>query len=260
MSYGKTRSAGLFALWILGAACATTRGEEAIVSSLSASDYAPLRVGASWTYAMMFLGQRGEMTIRMLGERDGYFYDNKGGMFRHTPEGLRDPKRYLIRTPIQPGNRWKSIVSASAVEHYEIVRVGEPCESEAGAFSDCLVIVSSLRKDANVSLRIRWTWARHVGLLKVETEALIKGQGVQPQTKQSLIRYALNGAREKGAGDPGGGADRTDTPTAPDVGAVDGRDGGDSAPGGGGIEGDGTTGEDGRMDAEDSNEPGGWTR
>ncbi|MCB9653857.1 MAG: hypothetical protein H6729_06975 [Deltaproteobacteria bacterium] len=255
MNYGNPRAAGLCALWMLGAAaCATTRNDEPIISSLSASDYAPLRVGASWTYAMMFLGQRGEMTIRMLGERDGYFYDNKGGMFRHTSEGLRDPKRYLIRTPIQPGNHWKSIVSASAVEHYEIVHVGEPCESEAGAFSDCLVIVSSLRKDANVSLRIRWTWARNVGLLKVETEALIKGQGVQPQTKQSLIRYALNGARQMGADD---GADARLSPGAPGEGNVRETEGGAPAHGAG-LEQEQE--QEQEREREQGQEPGAWTR
>jgi hypothetical protein len=152
--------------------------------------YAPLAIGSSWTYSVSYPGQKGEMTVTITGEKDGYLVDDREGAFRHTEDGLRDKQRYLIRHPLNAGASWKTVVSASAVEHNTIVSAGERCECVAGAFPDCLVVESSIRRDKNVTLIVRWTWARDVGLVKLETEAEIAGQGRVPQVKQSLIRYA----------------------------------------------------------------------
>ncbi len=184
-------------LSVWGGACA---GQKAAVSPSPAFEtkaYAPLAVGASWTYAMQFPGQRGEMTVRVVEKKDGFFVDDRNGAFKHTASGLRDRSRFLIRTPLVAGRTWKSIVSPSAVEHYKIASVGGPCDSQAGTFGDCLVVESSLRRDKNVTLRIRWTWARGIGLVKIETEADIQGRGVIPQTRQSLLRYSLDGGTKR---------------------------------------------------------------
>jgi hypothetical protein len=196
---------------VLVAACATTRPTTEVELGVPASEYAPLGVGSSWTYSVSYPGQSGEMTVTLTGEKDGYFVDDRDGSFRHTPEGLRDRQRYLIRHPLTAGATWKTIVSASAVEKNTIVSVGERCEAAAGAFPDCLVVESSVRRDEQVTLIIRWTWARGLGLVKLETEAEIAGRGRVPQVKQTLLRYALKGA----AGDKAGGAkgDSTETPT-----------------------------------------------
>lgn len=157
----------------------------------SAADYAPLAVGASRTYAVQFPGQTGERTITVLKKDDGYFIDDAQGAFRITPEGLRDRQRYLIRAPLQEGNTWKAILSASAVEHYRIVSVGQPCRSRAGGFSDCLVVEATIRQDESMTLRIRWSWAKDVGLAKIETFAEPPGKKRVRQTTQSLIHYQL---------------------------------------------------------------------
>jgi hypothetical protein len=157
----------------------------------AARDYAPLPVGASWTYAMNFQGQTGERTVRIVEERDGYAIDSERGELRHTAEGLRDRSRFLLRNPLEAGRTWRSVLSASAVERYRIVSVGERCESQAGAFPDCLVVEASIRRDAEVTLHSRFVWARGVGLVKIETEVELAGKGRVPQTRQSLLRYRL---------------------------------------------------------------------
>jgi hypothetical protein len=180
--------AGAFAF----SACASSKGAlDDGGKRATAADYAPLEAGASWTYSMAYLGQTGEETITMVGEKDGYWEDDHGGAFRHTHDGLRDKQRYLIRHPLMPGNKWKTIVSASAVEHNEILSVGERCETTAGSFDDCVVVESSIRRDKNMTMFIRWTWAKGIGLVKLETEAEIAGKGRVPQVKQSLVRYTV---------------------------------------------------------------------
>lgn len=199
---------------LLVAACAS--GGRPAERDRSIEEYAPLAVGAKWTYAAKYPGQEGEIVVSMV-RRDGeYFLDDRDGSFLHTPDGLRDKERFLIRYPLVPGNKWKAVVGPSAVEHMEIVSVGEPCEAEAGKFADCLVVAGQIRRDERMSLKIRWTWARGVGLAKLETAAEIKGQGELPQVTQSLRHYDL------GAGDSSAGGSKAPEPAgSEDEGAPD---------------------------------------
>src|SRR5262249_49775144 len=145
-------------------------------------------------YDVVYPGQKGQMVVNVVGEKDGYFIqqvDKQQVSLRHTNEGLRDPQRFLIMNPLKAGTAWKSVVSASAVEHYKIVSVGEKCDCPAGQFDDCLVVESSLRRDATMSLLIRWTWAKDVGLVKMESEAELEGKGRIPAVRQNLVKYAL---------------------------------------------------------------------
>lgn len=176
--------------------------------------YVPLEVGHAWTYAVRFPGQTGERTIRIVSRDDeGFFVDDAGGAFRVTPAGLRDRQRYLIRTPIEVGRTWSAVVSASAVEHYTLVSAGKPCSARAGRFSDCLVVEARIRRDPQVTLRSRFTWARGVGLVEVNTAVLHATRGELPQTEQSLLRYQLGSVSGGGsAPEPGRAEDEEDAP------------------------------------------------
>ncbi len=201
---------------LLLGACASTPQAGSEPSGPSAADYAPLEVGAKWTYKMNFQGQQGEQTVEVLEKTDdGYFRDNQQGELRIVSDGLRDRARYLIREPLAPGNTWKAIVSASAVERYRIDSVGERCSAVAGSFEDCLVITSEIRRDEDVTLHARFTWAKGIGLVKMETEAEIKGQR-SPQTKRSLVRYSL-ASGSSGAADGAAGEGEGDEEGAPDA-------------------------------------------
>ncbi len=162
--------------------------------SRTAADYSPLKKGAAWLYEVDYPGQKGEMLVRMTGEVEGYAVDDRGGSFRHSVDGLRDRDRFLIKQPLEPGASWKSVVGPSAVEHMTIESVGAPCESPAGSFPDCVVVVGKLRRDKTMSLSITWTWARDVGLVRLETAAEFEGKGTVPQVSQRLKWYSLDGA------------------------------------------------------------------
>lgn len=182
--------AALYGLVLL-VGCATTSTNEQKNQRLS-SDYAPMAVGAWWNYEVSYPGQKGEMKVELLSQEDGYFIDNRRGAFQHTPSGLRDRERYLIKNPIEPGTSWKSVVGPSAVEHLQIDEVGTPCESLAGRFEDCLVVSARLRRDKNMQLHIKWIWARGVGLVRLETEAELPGKKRVKQVTQSLKDYSLS--------------------------------------------------------------------
>jgi len=132
------------------------------------------------------------MTVTITGREAGWFLDDRGGRLRVTSGGLRDPRRYLVRRPLEVGTAWTSVLSASAVEHYRIRSVGAPCEVRAGSFPDCLVVESRLRRDDRMQLTAEWTWIRGVGLGRVTTTALVDGRPV-PQTRQDLVHFDLDG-------------------------------------------------------------------
>lgn len=157
------------------------------------SDYVRLDVGSRRTYRMRFLGQEGERTVQVVGTDDGWVVDDQGGAFRITEDGLRDRERYLIRTPLEPGTTWRSVLGASAVERYRIASVGAPCQVAAGRFSDCLVVEGRLRRDPRMTLRLEWTWIRGVGLGRIESWAVVDGE-TRPATTQELVAYDLSAA------------------------------------------------------------------
>lgn len=207
------RSLPRWGLWVLlSSGCASAPSPPADPGPEVAA-YAPLEAGSFWTYAVRFPGQTGERTVRLVGvDEDGWWVDDAGGAFRISRAGLRDRERVLIRAPLEVGRTWKAVLSPRAVEHYRLASIGEACTARAGRFEDCLVVRSRLRRDEQVSLEVTFTWARDVGLVKVETAALIDGRSV-PQTEQSLIRYRIG----EGRANPQAPAPADEGPEGPDT-------------------------------------------
>lgn len=177
------------------AACASTPAPEptsAAEDGLAA--YAALGVGRVREYEVRYPGQQGRLEVETLKEDEGWFVDDRGGRLRLSADGLRDEDRYLIRRPLQPGTQWSSVLSASAVEHYEIISVGRPCAVPAGRFDDCLVVQARLRRDASMELEAEWLWIRDVGLARIQTVARVDGRRI-PQTVQELVGYDLSPPR-----------------------------------------------------------------
>lgn len=154
----------------------------------TAADYAPYAIGQSRSYRMNMMGQISEKTVTVQKMEAGYFVDDLGGRFQHTRNGLRDAQRYLIPTPLEIGAKWTSVVSANAVERFEVVSLGEPCEVPAGRFPDCVVVLAEIRRDADVSMQTRFTWARGLGLVRVQVEAKVKDKPIE-QSDMTLIRF-----------------------------------------------------------------------
>ena len=174
------------------------------VLDVEARDYAPLAVGASWTYETNLLGDRtkGSVLIRITDKFKGFYRDSAGAEYRHTANGLRDRTRYLIRNPLRVGQQWKATLSAAAVEHYTIVSIGQPCDTRAGQFGDCLVVTAFQRRNKREVQHVTYTWVRSVGLAKVLVEGEVSGKGRFKQSELSLVQYRLSGRRGQDEGAP----------------------------------------------------------
>jgi len=185
----------LAALLPLGMACASASSPvPATPPDDGLADYAALGVGRVREYAVRYPGQEGRLRVETVQQDEGWFVDDRGGRLRLAPDGLRDMDRYLIRRPLEPGTEWSSVLSASAVEHYEITSVGQPCAVPAGRFDDCLVVEARLRKNASMELEAEWLWIRDVGLARIRTVARVEGRRI-PQTIQELVSYDLSPPR-----------------------------------------------------------------
>ncbi len=187
-SSSKTASLALVIGALAFSGCASNN--RGATGPLRVEDYSPLGLGYTWNYSVRFFSQTGERKVKIVSKQKGYFLDSLGGALQHTAHGLRDRDRYLIKGPLKEGAKWKAVLSASAVEHYEIVSLGEACEAKAGRFDNCLVIQGRVRQDAKVTLHSRFVWAKDVGLVKIITDAEFAGkEGLSRQTEQSLINY-----------------------------------------------------------------------
>jgi hypothetical protein len=190
---------GLAALLVLGpGACANRRSEASSTSAPEAatedlSAYYPLAVGNEWTYR---INGRSDKTVlvRITQQEEGYFLDNQGGRLTVDGFGVRDLKRYLLRGPLTPGNQWTNVVSVSSTERYRILQADVPCQTEAGAFAACVRVEASNRVDAETTLINAFTFARGVGLVRVDVSVARKSTGERvPQTTLELASYKLQG-------------------------------------------------------------------
>jgi len=159
------------------------------------ADYLPLAVGNAWTY--LDRSSPGAAPVRrsvrvVERDRDGYFVDDQRGALRADPDCLHDRTRRLLCQPLRAGHTWTSVVSAAAVERYEIAGVGETVAVPAGTFQGCVRVRSQLRS-GGVEQVAELTYAPGVGLVRLETFAVVDGVA-RPQVRGELESYRV-GAR-----------------------------------------------------------------
>ena len=161
--------------------------------SESLSAYYPLAVGNRWTYRVNGRDDK-PVTVEILKEEDGYFRDNQGGQLAVDDFGVRDRKRYLLRGPLSEGSQWTNVVSVSSTERYRILQADVPCQTQAGAFASCVRVEASNRVDAETTLINALTFARGVGLVRLELSVAKSSTGERvPQTSLELASYKLQG-------------------------------------------------------------------
>jgi hypothetical protein len=180
----------LFAL--LGMGCAHSSKGGASSSSSSAADYYPLSVGNRWTYEAKMLGEKSERTVEINGVRDGFYVDSAGGALTVDVYGVRDPKRYLLRNPVEKGNSWTNVVSVSSTERYVIDNADFPCEALAGKFPRCVRVQGRNRVDDKTHLLNEFTFAQGVGLVRIEVFAERDKKKIR-QTSLELTSFQLAG-------------------------------------------------------------------
>jgi len=154
------------------------------------ADYYPLAVGNSWTYldrsSPTAAPARRTVTI-VSRDADGYFVDDARGALRADADCLHDRTRRLLCAPLRTGNTWSSVVSARAVERYQIVGVGEKVAVPAGTFDGCVRVRSQIR-GTGVESVAELTYAPGVGLVRLETFAVVEGVA-RPQIRGELETY-----------------------------------------------------------------------
>jgi hypothetical protein len=186
----KAPSVVFAALW-MGACAHAPEPEPA--RTPSAASYSPLAIGDQWTYETNLLGEHRDQVVEIVRKDGAYFADQNGNLLAVDAFGLRDPKRYLLREPLEAGREWTNVVSVSSVEHYRILEVATSCEAPAGKFDDCVRVESRNRVDENTTLVNEVTFAKGVGIARIEVAAENGGKRI-PQTQLLLKTYRLASA------------------------------------------------------------------
>jgi hypothetical protein len=183
--------AAVLAALVLGSGC-SRKNVEATPRARTTGDvsqYYPLAVGNRWTYRVNGREDK-PVSVEILREENGFFHDSQGGQLAVDAYGLRDPKRYLLRAPVETGHAWTNVVSVSSTERYRILEAGVPCQSPAGAFDNCVQVEGRNRINAEATLVNTQTFAPGVGLVRMQVDVEAKGQRV-PQTWLELTAWQV---------------------------------------------------------------------
>lgn len=150
--------------------------------------YYPLAVGNSWTYAVS--GSPEKATIEIVGRDGEWFLDDHRGRLRYDAEGVRDADRYLLRSPVKIGNRWRSVENL-VVQHFEVISDDNSVVTQAGTFNHCVVVRNHTPVAKDVTFVTEWTFAPKVGIAQIVTSTLDATGNTKEQTRLSLVAFHL---------------------------------------------------------------------
>jgi hypothetical protein len=160
--------------------------------------YFPLAVGNEWTWEdqspQLPAERRGALRVVRIQERsaDGFYRDNERGELKAGADCVRDRQRQLLCAPLVVGTSWKSVLSVSSTEKYEITAVGETVTTPAGSFRDCVRVRAVNHAAAGTDLVNEITYAPGVGPVRIETFAVMNGV-IQQQLRAVLRAYRVEG-------------------------------------------------------------------
>jgi hypothetical protein len=179
-------------------ACASAPGAPAPVASQAKAgapaDYFPLAIGNEWVWddvspQLPNGGRRAARTVRIVSRtEDGFLRDSEGTDLRADGECVRDRVRRLLCKPLTAGAGWKSVVSVSSTERYEIVGVGERVEVPAGRFDGCVRVRAHNRAGPSTEAVMELTYAPGVGPVRLETWVIVGGVAA-PQVRAVLRSF-----------------------------------------------------------------------
>jgi hypothetical protein len=162
-------------------------------------DFFPLAVGNEWVWddvspQLPAGGRQAARTVRIVSKTDdGFFRDNERTDLRADGECVRDRVRRLLCKPLVAGSGWKSVVSVSSTERYEVVGVGERVEVPAGRYDGCVRVRAHNRAGPTSEHVMELTYAPGVGPVRLETWAIVDGVAA-PQVR-AVLRSFRPGAR-----------------------------------------------------------------
>jgi hypothetical protein len=177
---------------IAGCSHVETVDTKKAVAAAQLEEYYPLSVGNCWTYSTSFQNQaQPDLKVCIVKEEDGYFLDNRPApsRLRFDATGLRDGQvRYLLRAPLEEGQKWMSVADVQTVEHYQIEAVGKKVKVPAGVYKDCVVVRMEVRISEANSMINRMTFAPGVGIVEIRA-SFKKGAESLPQSVMQLKKY-----------------------------------------------------------------------
>jgi hypothetical protein len=182
---------------LVAAGCAHAPGAGAGPAGTPARFF-PLAVGNEWTWEdqspQLPPERRGSLRTVRITERtaDGFYRDNERGELRAGVDCVRDRVRQLLCAPLVVGTSWKSVVSVSSTERYEIAAVGEAVTTPAGTFRGCVRVRAVNRAGAGTDLVNEITYAPGVGPVRIET-FVVKDGAAAPQLRALLRSYRIEG-------------------------------------------------------------------
>lgn len=162
------------------------------------AEFYPLEVGNSWTYvdespALAPATRGASRTVRIVEQTaDGYFRDSERGELKADATCLHDRVRRILCAPFQQGASWSSIAAPGSTERFEIAAVDETVKTPAGEFRGCVKVRARNRADADTEQVLEITYAPGVGVVRLETFAVVKG-AVSPQVRAVLGSYQVKG-------------------------------------------------------------------
>jgi len=179
-------------LHVVGCAGPATTGDAPVTDDRWAPGrFFPLAVGNRWVYRTKF-GKTVEENVVTIDRQEGAVYrDSRGSVLGLDPAGVRDERRFLLKAPLTPGARWQSTVEIGRVEEYLVVGVDEEVSVPAGTFHGCVLVRGKSAVDAATELEIEWSYAPGVGLVKMETTAILAKKERVPQTVIELTSYKV---------------------------------------------------------------------
>jgi hypothetical protein len=155
-------------------------------------DYYPLAVGNCWSYTASFQGQQQpDLKVCIVKHEKDYFVDDRQNpsRLRFDAEGLRDGSvRYLLKAPLEAGQKWMSVVDVNKVEHYQIEAVDKQVKVPAGNFRDCVVVRMEEKMTSDRSIVIWTTFAPKTGIVEIKTAFHVGAKQV-PQIHMRLKNY-----------------------------------------------------------------------
>ena len=170
---------------------ALSTGSAMAADTISPESLYPLAVGNSWKFTGNLLGQSQKMEVTITAKDGRWFLDNAGGSFTFDSKGLRDKKRYLIKSPVKAGETWLSVVSITSTEHFEITTTGRKVVVKAGTFENCVQVRGRNRIDKTHDFITEWTYAPNVGMVKIDTFILKSDGKYVPQGQLELESYNI---------------------------------------------------------------------
>lgn len=196
---GATMRSALALSLLALAACTHAPAAPAAAAAATPARYFPLAVGNEWTWEdqspQLPPERRGALRTVRITERtaDGFYRDTERGELRAGPDCVRDRVRQLLCAPLQAGTTWKSVVSVSSTEKYEIAAVGEQVTTPAGTFTGCVRVRAVNRAATGTELVNEITYAPGVGPVRIET-FVVKDGAAAPQLRALLRSYRIEGA------------------------------------------------------------------